>query len=502
MKKAVISLQRINKRFATQVLFDVSFDVRAGEVTALLGENGAGKSTLMKIISGIHKADSGDLLLDGQNIEVKSPKDAQKLGISIIHQELNIVPNRTVAQNIFLGQEPRVNGLLRYLGKVHAQQIEQAAIHELEKINAAYIDVHELTKNLTTAQCQLVEIAKALSFRARVLLMDEPTSSLAEDQSAMLIELIKRLKDQGMAIVFTTHRIMEAFGIADRFVILRDGYLVADVEAGPAVTYEKVIEWMVGRTVNQLYPKNEVPIGEKILEVRDLAGGIVEKSSFFVRQGEILGFAGLVGAGRTELMRLLLGIDTPTSKEVIFQGKPVTIATIRDAIALGIGFVPEDRKNQSLIAGLSVRENMALAGLPLLSRHRTIVHNAAIDRTVAHYITQLNIRLHSANQKMQSLSGGNQQKVVLAKWLLLAPQLLILDEPTRGIDVGAKAEIYELLGKLVEQGIGIIMVSSDLPELLGISDRIVVMAGGKIMQTFSCENVDAQKVMYYAGLHK
>jgi ABC-type sugar transport system ATPase subunit len=502
MKKTIIALKQINKSFATQVLFDVSFDIRAGEVTALLGENGAGKSTLMKIISGIYKADSGEIFLEGQKVEIKTPKEAQKLGISIIHQELNIVPNRTVAQNIFLGQEPRVKGFLGYLGRVNAKQVEQAATRELEKINAAYIDVHELTKNLTTAQRQLVEIAKALSFQARVLLMDEPTSSLAEDQSEMLIELIKQLKEQGMAIVFTTHRIMEAFGIADRFVILRDGYLVTDTQASPEVTYEKVIEWMVGRTVNQLYPKNTVPIGEKILEVEDLAGGMVEKSSFFVRQGEILGFAGLVGAGRTELMRLLLGIDKPTSKRVIFQGKPVTITTIRDAIALGIGFVPEDRKNQSLIAGLSVRENMALAGLPILSRHRTIIHNPNIDRTVAHYIAQLNIRLHSATQKMRSLSGGNQQKVVLAKWLLLSPRLLILDEPTRGIDVGAKAEIYQLLGKLVEQGIGIIMVSSDLPELLGVSDRIVVMANGKIMKTFPRKEVDAHKIMYYAGLHK
>jgi ABC-type sugar transport system ATPase subunit len=295
---------------------------------------------------------------------------------------------------------------------------------------------------------------------------------------------------------------VEAFGIADRFVILRDGSLVADAQAAPDVTYEKVIEWMVGRTMNQLYPKSNVQIGEKILEVQELSGGDIATSSFFVRRGEILGFAGLVGAGRTEMMRLLLGIDKPTRKQVIFQGKPVTITTIRDAIALGIGFVPEDRKNQSLIAGLSVRENMALAGLPLLSRHRTVIHNLKIDRTVAHYITQLNIRLHSANQKMRSLSGGNQQKVVLAKWLLLSPQLLILDEPTRGIDVGAKAEIYQLLGKLVGQGIGVIMVSSDLPELLGLSDRIVVMANGKIMKTFPREDVDAHKVMYYAGQHK
>jgi len=497
----LLKLKGIEKSFAAKVLDNVSFEIEPGEIVALLGENGAGKSTLMKIISGIYTADVGHISFENSTLILKGPKHAQKFGINIIHQELNIVKNRTVAQNIYLGREPKMSGFLGKLGFVNYRLMKSDTEKALALVNARQIDPNQQARLLTTAQLQLVEIARALSMDSKIILMDEPTSSLTEDQSDILIELIKKLKSDGIAVVFTTHRILEAFGIADRFVILRDGKLVSDVPAKSA-TYENVIEWMVGRPIQNLYPKTKVAIGPEVLRVEALSGGINKKSDFTVYKGEILGFGGLVGAGRSELMYLLLGVNRKKSGSIFLYDDEIRIKNINDAIRLGIGFVPEDRKNQSLILGQSVRFNVALAGLKQLFKKGLFISNNTIDRTTSEYIKKLSIRLHSSKQAVRSLSGGNQQKVVLAKWLLLQPSVLILDEPTRGVDVGAKAEIYQLLGELVSKGITIILISSDLPELIGLSDRIVVMSEGRIVKVLEQEEATPHQVMYYAGLNE
>lgn len=497
----ILQIENISKSFATKVLNSISFSINRGEIVALLGENGAGKSTLMKIISGIHEFDEGKIVYEGETITLQSPKEGQSLGINIIHQELNIVPNRSVAQNIYLGREQKSRSLLGKLGLINSKKMNNEARKALQLVNARQIEPYQVASSLTTAQLQLVEISRALQMDSKIILMDEPTSSLTEDQSKVLINIIKELKNKGVSVIFTSHRIKEAMDIADRFVILRDGNLVADVEASPEVTYEKIIEWMVGRSIKNLYPKEIVPIGEEILRVENMAGGIVNNCEFTIHRGEILGFGGLVGAGRSELMRLIVGADKKKSGKIYLKGKDISINNLHDAIKYKVGFVPEDRKLQSLVLEESVRFNMSIAGLKEKFKKRVFINDSHIDEVVQQYIETLSIKLNSKNDAVSSLSGGNQQKVVLAKWLLLGPDLLILDEPTRGVDVGAKSEIYRLLGELVKQNIGIILISSDLPELLGLSDRIIIMSEGKIMKELKREEASPNRVMYYAGLN-
>jgi len=498
----LLKLERISKSFATKVLDDVSFSVGRGEIVALLGENGAGKSTLMKIISGIYQADDGSVYFENKKLELKGPREAQDIGISIIHQELNIVRNRSVGQNIFLGREPKKRTWLGKLGGVDNEKMYKASIEALKMVNARHISVKDPADLLSTAQLQLVEIARSLSMNAKIILMDEPTSSLTEDQSEVLIKIMKQLKEDGIGIVFTTHRIKEAFKIADRFIILRDGCLIANKKASQDITYEHVIEWMIGRPIKDLYPKIPIKMENEIFRAEHISGGIVKDASFSVNKGEILGFGGLVGAGRTELLRLILGIDIKNSGITYFKGQKVDIKNLKEAIRLGIGFVPEDKINQSLILKQSVKFNIVLAGLTKLSKKGVFIDNRRINMTTKRYIDKLSIRLHSSNQPIDSLSGGNQQKAILAKWMLLHPDFLVLDEPTRGVDVGAKAEIYQLLGELVKNNITVILISSDLPELIGLSDRIVVMSEGKIMRILDKNEASPQKVMYYAGLNE
>ena len=498
----LLQLENISKSFATKVLDSICFSVNKGEIIALLGENGAGKSTLMKIISGIHLADEGKVIYEGNPLSLRNPKEGQSIGINIIHQELNILSNRSVAQNIYLGIEHRLPSIFGKLGFINEKKMNKDAINALRLVNARHIKPQQLASSLTTAQLQLVEISRALQMESKVILMDEPTSSLTEDQSKVLIEIIKKLKNDGISVIFTSHRIKEAMDIADRFVILRDGNLVANIEASKDVTYEKIIEWMVGRSINNLYPKVHVPLGEEILRVENVCGGIVKDCSFSIRKGEILGFGGLVGAGRSELMRLIVGADKKKSGEVFIRGEKVSINHLHDSIKHKIGFVPEDRKLQSLVLGETVRFNVALAGLKEKFKKGLFIDNSRVDNVVDEYVDALSIKIHTKNDHLSSLSGGNQQKVVLAKWLLIGPDLLILDEPTRGVDVGAKAEIYRLLGELVKQNITIILISSDLPELLGLSDRIIIMSEGKIMKELDKEDASPHSVMYYAGLNE
>lgn len=495
----LLSVRGIWKSFASvTVLRDVELNAYPGEVLALLGENGAGKSTLMKIISGIYQRDRGSVVYRGEPVDIESPRAAQAFGIRIIHQELNLLSNRTVAQNIFLGQEPRKAGPFGRLGEVNIRDMNRQARQALARVGSVAFPTQPLS-DLPTAQQQLVEVARTLTGDAQILLMDEPTSSLSEAQSKNLLRLIRELSAQGLSIVFTTHRLHEAFEVADRFLVLRDGAM-AGTAAASDTTPDQVIQWMVGRPLNQRFPKRESKIGETALQVRGLSGGFVQDVTFSLHKGEILGFGGLVGAGRTETARLLFGAETAEAGEIILDGEPVKVESPVDAVKAGIGLVPEDRKSQSLILSLAVRHNMVLAALGgKLSRHG-VIDKSGVEGNIKHFIDRLSIQLRSPEQQIRFLSGGNQQKVVLSKWLILSPKVLILDEPTRGIDVGAKAEIYQLIGELVEAGIGVILITSEMPELLGLSDRIVVMSEGKVMKILDQSEADPELVMAYASI--
>ena len=497
-KAVILSARAISKRYGSQVVLeDVDLDVRSGEILALIGENGAGKSTLMRILAGATRPDSGTIDFQGRRVTVGSVRQAQALGIAMIFQELNLVPSRTVAQNIYIGREPVVAGPRGRFGVVDRKALRQQAERVL-KIVGSKASPDTLLSELSVGQQQLVEIAKAVSFEAKVLFMDEPTSSLSEEVASNLLALMRELSRQGMAVVFTTHRLPEAFQVADRFVVVRDGRVVGRVPASEA-NEAAIVEMMVGRPMNQHYPKFAVPIERKPrLEVLGLSGGMVRDVTFSVRPGEIFGFAGLVGAGRTDLARLIFGAERPTAGEIRLDGKSALNRSPVQAIARGIGFVPEDRKKDSLVLQHSVRENMILAGLGKLADHG-IVRSRRVDKVTRHFAEKLGLRLRSFDQPIGGLSGGNQQKCVLSRWLILSSKVLILDEPTRGIDVGAKATIYQLIGDLAKEGVAIMFISSDLPEVLGMSDRIAVMSGGRVMAILDRTEATPELVMRHAS---
>ncbi len=501
MAHGIIEARTLWKTFASvPAVSDVSLRVDAGEVVALLGENGAGKSTVLKMLGGVYMPDrgTGEILVDGTPVHLESPGHAQHLGIAMIHQELAYVPGRSVAQNVYLGREPHRSGLAGRLGVVDRARLNQETREALASIGAT-IPVSALLSDLSVAQRQQVEIAKAISTHARVILMDEPTSALSEEQSGRLLELIKHLRSQGLSIVFTTHRINEAFQIADRFVVMRDSRAVADVPARDA-TIGGIITQMVGRPVQAYYATEEHArvSSRPVLEVKGLSGGIVRDVSFSLYAGEILGFGGLVGAGRTEMVRLLFGADRATSGTILIDGVRKHIRNPNDAVGAGIGLVPEDRKIQGLVLQLAVRENMVLPSLRRLST-LGVLKKRQLNAAAAEHVRQLRIRIRALNQEARTLSGGNQQKVVLAKWLMVSPRILILDEPTRGIDVGAKAEVYHLVGELAHSGIGIIFISSELPELLSISDRVAVMYRGQIRTILDRADANPERFMRYAA---
>jgi len=489
----VLEMWGISKSYpGVRALDGVDFDVRAGEVHALVGENGAGKSTLMKILAGAIPMDSGSVLMDGRVINIDSPLTAMSHGIGIIYQEFNLVPYMSAAENIFLGREPM--GALP--GFIDFAKMNRDAQEVLDRLGVR-LSAKTQVSRLSVAQQQMVEIAKTISRKARIIAMDEPSATLTEHELDNLFALIAQLKSEGVGVIYISHRLEEIFQIADRVTVLRDGHLVATKDIADT-DRDDIIQMMVGREIKEKIPKRAAELGDKLLEVRGLCReGVLKDISFEVRRGEILGFAGLVGAGRTEVARCIFGADPIDSGEIVFEGEKVTISSPLDAIRLGIGFVTEDRKLLGLILSMAVRENVSLANLDMLAMLGFV--DSKKERQIAEgYVSELSIKTPSVEQKVENLSGGNQQKVVLAKWLFTRSKVLIFDEPTRGIDVGSKVEIYQLMNRLAAQGVGIIMISSELPEVLGMSDRILVMHEGRIAGELSREEATQEAVMHLA----
>jgi len=472
----LVRMEGIDKRFpGVHALKAVSFDLRAGEVHALMGENGAGKSTLMKILSGVYQADEGRVLIDGNEVTLPTPRAAQDLGIGVIHQELALMRDLTVAQNIWIGREPRLSFGRLDEGKLNA---DAAAIFQAMHIR---MDPRAPVGGMTIARQQMVEIAKALSYRSRVLIMDEPTAALNDAEIAELFAIIQKLRAEGVGIIYISHKMDEIKRIADRVTVMRDGAYVGTVEAAET-PISRIISMMVGRELTE--EAAEIPdlsAAPLALEVSHLSRGHELKDiSFSLKKGEILGFAGLMGAGRTELARAIFGAEPATAGEIRVHGKPVPIGAPADAVRAGIGYLSEDRKHFGLALGMDVRANIAMASLPRYADRLGRINEAELGRIARRYIESLTIRTPGDRQEVRLLSGGNQQKVVIAKWLLRDCDILIFDEPTRGIDVGAKAEIYRLLKELAAAGKAIIVISSELPEVLRLSHRIAVMCEGRL----------------------
>ena len=485
----LLKMRGIEKSFpGVQALRGVDLELQAGEVLALLGENGAGKSTLIKILAGAHPPDAGGILLHGAETIINNPAEAQRLGIAVIYQEFNLIPTLTVRENIFLGREETSGGFIR-------QEEEYRSAQALFKRIGVDIDPDLRCRELTVAQQQVVEIAKALSLKARIIIMDEPSATLTPPEVKRLFSIIRDLKSQGIGVIYISHRLDEIFSIADRITVLRDGRHV-DTRGIDQVSREHLIELMVGRKLDQEFPKRTLAIGPARLVVKGLCRGRkVRQVSFSVRRGEVLGLTGLVGAGRTETARLLFGADQPDSGTIELDGKLLLLANPRDAIRAGIGFLTEDRKAQGLVLGQSVRENF---GLPNLGRFERwgFVQEQEERAALAGYVRTLGIKIPHQEQVARNLSGGNQQKVVLAKWLERNCDVILFDEPTRGIDVGAKFEVYLLINQLATEGKAILMISSELPEVLGMSDRILVMHEGRISgEITDVANATQQQIM-------
>ena len=493
---ALVAMKDIEKSFpGVRALHNAQLDLRPGEVHALMGENGAGKSTMMKILAGIYRRDGGEILLDGKPVEINSPRQAQDLGIGIIHQELNLMPHLTAAQNIFIGREPRkAGGLLLDEARLNADAAEIFASMHLK------LDPRTPVGGLTIARQQMVEIAKALSYRSRVLIMDEPTAALNDAEINELFAIIARLKAEGVGIVYISHKMDELKRIADRVTVMRDGEYIGTVPAAETPV-EKIIAMMVGRALSDERPV--VPDhsnSEIVLEVRNISrGSEIRDVSFSVRKGEILGFAGLMGAGRTEVARAIFGADRRESGDIFMHGKKIDIRKPEDAVRAGIGYLSEDRKHFGLATGMDVRNNVVLASLSRFAGPGGLLREAAMQQATVRYIDQLAIKTPSDRQEVRLLSGGNQQKIVIAKWLLRDCEVLIFDEPTRGIDVGAKNEIYKLLNALAQQGRAIIVISSELPEVLRLSHRIAVMCEGRLTGILP-SGASQEEIMHLATL--
>jgi ribose transport system ATP-binding protein len=484
-----VTMKGISKSFGpVRVLDGIDFSVAGGEIHALVGENGAGKSTLMKILSGAYSADSGSILIDGEAAPIRSTRDAEALGIAIIHQELNMIPQLSVMDNLFLGREPN------RFGVIERRRLRRDSASWVSKVGAGQIDVKRTAETLSIGLQQLVEIAKALSLNARVLIMDEPTASLTDREIGTLFEIMRDLKSRGVGIVYVSHRMEEIFKICDRVSVLRDGHFVGErlvAETG----FDEIVKMMVGRELKERFPKREVSLGPVRLKVDDLTDqGHITDIHFEVRSGEVLGIAGLIGAGRSRILNMLFGVNRRTAGEVLLDGKPLSIENPADAIAAGLGFVTEDRKSQGLVLGLSLRENVTLVHLKKYA-HGGIIDRKAEDAAAKELMDELQIRARDAELEVRALSGGNQQKVVFAKWLAEPPKVLLLDEPTRGVDVGGKAEIYHTINRLAAAGTAIVMVSSELPEVLAMSDRILVMREGRQAAIFDAKSTNQEQVI-------
>ena len=495
MAEVLLEMTGIQKYFpGVHALDNASLSVKKGEVHALVGENGAGKSTLMKVLTGIYKKDDGIIKFRGQEIEPIGPKHSQALGIGIIHQELNLMPHLTVAQNIFIGKEP-----------THGIFIDQSSENKQarEMLKALHVDIDPTIRagKLTVAKQQMVEIAKALSYDSELLIMDEPTAALTETEIDELFKVIRDLRDKGHGIIYISHRLDELPEISDRITVMRDGQYVGTRET-KEVSKDNIISMMVGRTIYEK-PKSHSTVEKNapvVLKVEHLMGGNTKDVSFELRKGEILGFAGLMGAGRTETMRALFGADPATGGEVFVNGKKVHVKSPNDAIAHGICYLSEDRKAFGLAVGLSVRDNCVLATMDEFMTG-PFTNDKKIDEKAREYIKKIDIKTPSTKQLVRNLSGGNQQKIVIAKWLIRNSNVLIFDEPTRGIDVGAKQEIYKLMNALASEGKSIIMISSEMPELFRMSDRIIVMCEGRVTGEVDISDVTQEKIMTLATMN-
>ncbi len=491
----VLVMEHISKSFpGVKALNDVQLTVRRGTVHALMGENGAGKSTLMKVLIGMYIPEEGEITFQGKKIKIENTQQALKMGISMIHQELSPEPYMTVAENIYLGREPL--GRLKLIDKKKMIADTRALLDRLE-IN---IDPNTVMRNLSVANTQMVEIAKAISYDSSLIIMDEPTSAITEREVAHLFKIIGALKEKGVAIIYITHKMDEVFQIADDITVFRDGRHIATV---PAVETDRnsLIAMMVGRELTNLFPKEDAPIGEVVLSVRNLTRtGIVQDVSFDLRRGEILGLSGLMGAGRTEVIEGLFGVKALDAGEITIKGERVRIKSPQDAIRHGMALLTEDRKLSGIMGVLSVRDNMMIASLSSYTK-AGFLSKRVINETCNREKTRLELKTPSMDQVIKLLSGGNQQKVLVSRWLLTVPEILILDEPTRGIDVGAKSEIHRLMSKLAQEGKAIIMISSELPEILGMSDRVLVMHEGRVGGVFERKDATQENIMRAATGH-
>ena len=488
-----LRMEGISKSFpGVQALQEVNFEVTRGEIHALVGENGAGKSTLMKVLTGALHLDEGRIILRGEPVEIHSPSDSQELGISMIHQELSLIPYLNVGKNVYLGREPR----RRIPGFIDWKKLYSQTQELLGQLN---LDVRARAEaqDLSIAQQQMVEVAKALSIEADLIAMDEPTSSLTDRETEVLFDVMRKLRDQGVAIIFITHRLEEVFEVSDRITVLRDGRHIATAPTAE-LNHNQVVQLMVGRELDNMYPYSETKERGVALQADDLADGQeLHGVSLELQGGQILGVAGLVGAGRTALAETLFGLRQATAGEIHIDGQVVKLHSAKQAIEHGLGFVPEDRKLQGLFLNMAVRENITMSSTSLVSNFGFVNTNKA-NKLADEYVDKLDIRTPSLRQRIRNLSGGNQQKVIIARWLTLKPRVLILDEPTRGVDVGAKAEIHGLMRQLAEDGVAVLMISSELPEIIGVSDRILVMHEGRVTGLFERDEASQDMIMHAA----
>jgi len=491
MREKILEMKNVTKTFpGVKALDDVHLNVYQGQVMALLGENGAGKSTLMKILSGVYTKSAGTIQYKGKTIEMKGPRDAQDLGIAIIHQELNLIEGMSIGENIFLGREPK-----KAFGVMNWSEL-MAKSNELLKSLNMDVDPRRRVKNFSIGNKQMFEIAKALSLEAELIIMDEPTDALTDQETKSLFDVIRALKAEGKSIVYISHRLKEIFEICDDVTILRDGQFIAEKSVSE-IDEEMLIEMMVGRKLEEQYPYMDTSEGAVVLKVSELNNEHVHGVSFEIKKGEILGIAGLMGAGRTELAKTLFGHYKIKSGEVHLDGQPILFDSEQHAIQSGITYVSEDRKKDGLILGMSVKENMSMSALRRLAKSGVI--NKSLENKIAgDFVDQLSIKTPSLNQKVKFLSGGNQQKVSISKSLMTEPKVLILDEPTRGVDVGAKKEIYDLMNEFKEKGMAILMISSEIPELLGMCDRIMVMHEGTVSGVIHRGTADQESIMRLA----
>lgn len=487
-----IEMTGINKSFgANQVLKDAAFTLKDGEVHALMGENGAGKSTLMKILTGVYTKDSGTVKVDGKEVNFKSPQEAEKAGIVFIYQELNVLFDLTVEENLFMGKE-----ITKKFGICDKKAMHAKAQEVMDKMGVQ-IPIEAVMSDLSVGQQQMVEICKALMVDAKVIIMDEPTAALTERETESLFRVMRALQKKGVSIVYISHRMEEIFVLCDRITILRDGSYIGTEHVND-IDMDGIVKMMIGREIGERYPKRDVKIGEEVLRVEGLTKEkVFHDVSFDVRAGEVLGVAGLMGAGRTEIMQAIFGSISKNRGQIYIDGKQVTIKNPRQAIAAGIGFITEDRKTEGLLLEKSIADNIEIANLKSVSKHG-VLSKKKQEELVQQGIDEFKIKCFGPWHECNNLSGGNQQKVVLAKWIATNPKILILDEPTRGVDIGAKKEIYNVINKMAARGVAVIMVSSELPEVLGMSDRIMVVREGEVRGILDGKDADQEKIMTLA----